>query len=172
MLKGRLGIDSAKIPHGDRAGLLYLARGTLTARFPAEGNDGGRRARSRRLHSKSSRSSCSALASPSATTRCGCSPIRASRRGRRRRLGRGDSAIGLHPEDPGQSFVLDVADLYRDTVTVPRAFHAAKRAAEQPGENVERLARHMTGRALIRERIVSAMIERIKTLFAETIEEG
>ena len=32
MLKGRLGLDSAKVPHKDRAGLLYLARGALTAR--------------------------------------------------------------------------------------------------------------------------------------------
>ena len=32
MLKGRLGLDSAKVPHADRAGLLYLARGQLTAR--------------------------------------------------------------------------------------------------------------------------------------------
>lgn len=32
MLKGRLGLDSAKIPHADRAGLLSLARGGLTAR--------------------------------------------------------------------------------------------------------------------------------------------
>lgn len=32
MLKGRLGIDSAKVPHADRAGCLYLARGALTAR--------------------------------------------------------------------------------------------------------------------------------------------
>lgn len=32
MLKGRLGLDSAQVPHKDRAGLLYLARGTLTAR--------------------------------------------------------------------------------------------------------------------------------------------
>ena len=32
MLLGRLGLDSAKVPHKDRAGLLYLARGALTAR--------------------------------------------------------------------------------------------------------------------------------------------
>ena len=32
MLKGRLGLESAKVPHKDRAGLLYLARGALTAR--------------------------------------------------------------------------------------------------------------------------------------------
>ena len=32
MLKGRLGLDSAKVPYADRAGCLYLARGALTAR--------------------------------------------------------------------------------------------------------------------------------------------
>ena len=32
MLKGRLGLDSARVPYRDRAGLLYLARGALTAR--------------------------------------------------------------------------------------------------------------------------------------------
>ena len=26
MLKGRLGLDSAKVPHADRSGLLYLAQ--------------------------------------------------------------------------------------------------------------------------------------------------
>ena len=31
MLKGRLGLDSARVPHKDRAGLLYLARGALRA---------------------------------------------------------------------------------------------------------------------------------------------
>ncbi|WP_417248593.1 hypothetical protein [Celeribacter sp.] len=32
MLKGRLGLDSVKVPHADRAGCLYPARGALTAR--------------------------------------------------------------------------------------------------------------------------------------------
>ena len=32
MLRGRLGLDSAKVPYKDRAGLLHLARGALTAR--------------------------------------------------------------------------------------------------------------------------------------------
>jgi CRISPR-associated protein Cas1 len=32
MLKGRLGIESAKVPYADRAGCLYLARGALTTR--------------------------------------------------------------------------------------------------------------------------------------------
>ena len=32
MLKGRLGLETARIPHVDRHGLLWLARGMLTVR--------------------------------------------------------------------------------------------------------------------------------------------
>ena len=32
MLFGRLGLDTARIPHADRHGLLWLARGRLNAR--------------------------------------------------------------------------------------------------------------------------------------------
>ena len=32
MLKGRLGLETARIPPADRAGLLWLSRGALTAR--------------------------------------------------------------------------------------------------------------------------------------------
>lgn len=32
MLRGRLGLESAQVPHADRAGCLYLARGALSAR--------------------------------------------------------------------------------------------------------------------------------------------
>ena len=32
MLKGRLGLDTAHVPHADRVGLLYLSRGALTSR--------------------------------------------------------------------------------------------------------------------------------------------
>ena len=80
--------------------------------------------------------------------------------------------LGFIHEDPGQSFVLDIADLYRDTVTIPCAFRAAKRVNEQPAENVERVTRRLTGRELARERIIPAMIERIKSLFAEGADEG
>ena len=80
--------------------------------------------------------------------------------------------LGFIHEDPGQSFVLDIADLYRDTVTIPYAFRAAKRVAERPGENIERVTRRLTGQALAREQVIPAMIERIKTLFAEQPEGG
>ena len=32
MLKGRLGLETARVPHADRHGLLWLSRGALTVR--------------------------------------------------------------------------------------------------------------------------------------------
>ena len=55
--------------------------------------------------------------------------------------------LGFIHEDPGQSFVLDIADLYRDTLTIPCAFRSAKRAAEHPEENIERVTRRLTGKS-------------------------
>jgi CRISPR-associated protein Cas1 len=72
--------------------------------------------------------------------------------------------LGFIHEDPGQSFVLDVADLYRDTVTIPCAFKAAKLATDRPSENIERAARRLTGAAISRQGIIPEMIERIRAL--------
>ncbi|MEC5293085.1 MULTISPECIES: type I-E CRISPR-associated endonuclease Cas1e [unclassified Aurantimonas] len=78
--------------------------------------------------------------------------------------------LGFIHEDPGQSFVLDVADLYRDTITIPCAFRAAKRVAANPDENIERVTRRLTGETLSHEQVIARMIERIKELFDETAE--
>lgn len=75
--------------------------------------------------------------------------------------------LGFIHEDPGQSFVLDIADLYRDNVTVPCAFRAAKRVTKQPMENIERVTRRLVGQTLEREQVIPAMIHRIKSLFEE-----
>jgi CRISPR-associated protein Cas1 len=72
--------------------------------------------------------------------------------------------LGFIHEDSGQSFVLDIADLYRAGITLPCAFRAAKRVLERPAENIERVARRLTGDALAREQVIPAMIERIKRL--------
>lgn len=72
--------------------------------------------------------------------------------------------LGFIHEDPGQSFVLDIADLYRDGVTIPCAFKAAKRVAERPDLNIERETRRLTGQALAEQQVIPAMIERIKAL--------
>lgn len=72
--------------------------------------------------------------------------------------------LGFIHEDPGQSFVLDVADLYRDSVTIPCAFKAAKLATERPSENIERVSCRLTGSVLAKQAVIPEMIERIKAL--------
>jgi CRISP-associated protein Cas1 len=72
--------------------------------------------------------------------------------------------LGFIHEDPGQSFVLDVADLYRAEVTIPCAFRAAKQVAANPVDNIERVTRRLTGEALARQQVIPAMIDRIKAL--------
>ncbi|MBU2962092.1 type I-E CRISPR-associated endonuclease Cas1e [Citreicella sp. C3M06] len=72
--------------------------------------------------------------------------------------------LGFIHEDPGQSFVLDVADLYRDSITIPCAFRAARQVADHPADNIERTTRRMTGTALAKEKVIPEMIERIKAL--------
>ncbi|RDW11759.1 type I-E CRISPR-associated endonuclease Cas1e [Paracoccus thiocyanatus] len=72
--------------------------------------------------------------------------------------------LGFIHEDPGQSFVLDIADLYRDTITIPCAFKAARDVMAAPAENIERVTRRMTGRAITAEGLIPSMIERIKAL--------
>lgn len=72
--------------------------------------------------------------------------------------------LGFIHEDPGQSFVLDVADLYRDRITIPCAFKAAREVQAAPSENIERQTRRRTGRAISDEGLIPEMIERIKAL--------
>ena len=78
--------------------------------------------------------------------------------------------LGFVHEDPGQSFVLDIADLYRDKVTIPYAFRAAKRVADRPDISIERTTRSLIGKALAHDRVIHTMIERINQLFEENTE--
>ena len=73
--------------------------------------------------------------------------------------------LGFIHEDSGISFVLDIADLFRDTITLPAAFEAAREAERRTGDTIERLARRATGRLLREKRVIPAMIDRIKELF-------
>jgi CRISP-associated protein Cas1 len=75
--------------------------------------------------------------------------------------------LGFIHEDAGHSFTLDLTDLFRDSLTLPVAFAAAREAASRPGESVERVARRLAAKTLRRDRIVVAMIDRIKELFDE-----
>lgn len=72
--------------------------------------------------------------------------------------------LGFIHEGAGQSFVLDIADLYRDTVTIPCAFKAARRVSEDHGQNIERTTRRLTGKVLSDEKVIPDMMDRIKAL--------
>jgi CRISPR-associated protein Cas1 len=75
--------------------------------------------------------------------------------------------LGFIHEDAGQSFVLDIADLFRDAVTVPCAFKAVLAVQKHAGENLERMTRRVVGERLRRDQVIPTMIDRIKALFAE-----
>jgi CRISPR-associated protein Cas1 len=69
--------------------------------------------------------------------------------------------LGFIHEDSGQAFVLDVADLFRDTVTLPIAFAAVKQASKSD-DTIDRLVRREAARVMTRHRLIGAMIDRIK----------
>lgn len=71
--------------------------------------------------------------------------------------------LGFVHEDSGQSFVLDIADLYRHDVTLDIAFGAAKEALKS-GEPVERLTRQRAAKLFRQRDVIPTMIDRIKLL--------
>jgi CRISPR-associated protein Cas1 len=79
--------------------------------------------------------------------------------------------LGFIHEDSGMSFVLDIADLVRDAVTVPCAFRAAAIVMKRPGDSIERVARRLTGERLRRDGVIPTLIDHIKTILAEPTEE-
>jgi CRISPR-associated protein Cas1 len=74
--------------------------------------------------------------------------------------------LGFIHEDSGQSFVLDVADLVRDTVTIACAFKAAAIAERKPAEPIERLTRRLTGERMRRDGVIPFLIDHIKTILS------
>lgn len=76
--------------------------------------------------------------------------------------------LGFIHEESDQSFVLDIADLYRETVTLRVAFHVAKRIEQGADETVDRLVRQTAAREFRRIGLVPKMIDDIKGLFGAT----
>lgn len=62
--------------------------------------------------------------------------------------------LGFIHEDSGQSLVLDVAGLFRDTVTVPCAFKAALVVQRRPGDSIERVTRRPVAERLRRDGVI------------------
>lgn len=71
--------------------------------------------------------------------------------------------LGFIHEDSGQSFVLDIADLYRHDVTLDIAFGAVKEA-QKTGEIIERATRQRAARLFRQQAVIPSMIDRIKSL--------
>ena len=71
--------------------------------------------------------------------------------------------LGFVHEDSGQSFVLDIADLYRHDVTLDIAFGAAKEAMKSD-DSIERLTRHRAAKLFRQRGVVPSMIDKIKLL--------
>jgi CRISPR-associated protein Cas1 len=71
--------------------------------------------------------------------------------------------LGFIHEDSGQSFVLDIADLYRHDVTLDIAFGAVKEA-QKTGEIIERTTRQRAARLFRQQAVIPSMIDRIKSL--------
>lgn len=74
--------------------------------------------------------------------------------------------LGFIHEDSDQSFVLDIADLFRESLTLPVAFSVARQARDS-FDTIDRLVRQHMGRQLRKQKIIPAMIDRIKLLLEE-----
>jgi len=70
--------------------------------------------------------------------------------------------LGFIHEDSGQSFVLDIADLFRDTLTLEIAFTAARKFSNGATDTVDRLVRREAAISFRKQQVIPSMIERIK----------
>lgn len=70
--------------------------------------------------------------------------------------------LGFIHEDSGQSFVLDIADLFRESVTLQIAFVAAKKIDQGAQETVDRLVRREAAQVFRKQQVIPEMIDKIK----------
>jgi CRISPR-associated protein Cas1 len=70
--------------------------------------------------------------------------------------------LGFIHEASSQAFALDIADLFRTSITLPVAFQAAKEHQTQGWQDIERLTRRMAGQKLRGEGVIDDMIASIK----------
>ncbi len=76
--------------------------------------------------------------------------------------------LGFIHEDSGNAFALDVADLFREEVTLPIAFGAVRLHQDNPSrDTLERCVRKLAGKTFREKKVVSKMIDRIKELFGD-----
>ncbi|MBF0436968.1 MAG: type I-E CRISPR-associated endonuclease Cas1 [Magnetococcales bacterium] len=75
-------------------------------------------------------------------------------------------SLGFIHEDSANAFCLDLADIYRDHVTIPAAFQGVRDYQRQPHIDLERHVRRLCGKIFRQEAVIPSMIDRIKQLFS------
>lgn len=75
--------------------------------------------------------------------------------------------LGFIHEDSGRSLVLDLADLHRDTATIPIAFMATREALNGAGPSIDAVVRRVSNRMFREKSLIPAMIDDLKDLFAD-----
>ncbi|MEI8396659.1 MAG: type I-E CRISPR-associated endonuclease Cas1e [Rhodospirillaceae bacterium] len=73
--------------------------------------------------------------------------------------------LGFIHEDSANAFTLDIADLFRETVTIPSAFQAVTNYKKNSDVMLERHVRKQVGRVLRDASVIVSMIDKIKELF-------
>lgn len=74
--------------------------------------------------------------------------------------------LGFVHEDAAHAFILDIADLFRDDVTLGIAFGAVKEAATR-GRSIDTLVRRRAAEVFGRDDVIPRMIDRVKTLLGD-----
>lgn len=72
--------------------------------------------------------------------------------------------LGFIHEESSNAFTLDIADLWRVSVTLPVAFAAAARVLKNPSLKLEREVRFEAAKVFRQKKLIPAMIDRIKEL--------
>lgn len=80
--------------------------------------------------------------------------------------------LGFIHEDSGQAFVLDIADLFRDTITLQIAFTVAKKAINGDQTSIDRLVRREASTVFRKQDVIASMIDKIKQVLRTEESDG
>jgi CRISPR-associated protein Cas1 len=74
--------------------------------------------------------------------------------------------LGFLHEDSAKSWILDLCDLYRTSVTVPIALHCVREHMQRPAEPLDRQVRRAISRHVRENELVDKIIDDVKELLA------
>jgi CRISP-associated protein Cas1 len=74
--------------------------------------------------------------------------------------------LGFIHEDASISFILDIADLFRDSITLPLAFEASALCQKNQEFTVDQMVRRLAAKHFRKSHLIPQMIDRIKELFS------